>query len=371
MEGNGATVPRGEMAGPVVMIPTATQISVPRRKVLRQRKEGVTNSTEGSGLSIRPTQKKKSLIPCKSVESLPSLSSLSGLLVQAIASCESDNGLSFTELKKVLSGKGYDVSRHCPIIKRKLHSLASKGALMRMTHGDGSTFFVVRKYQENTVTTTGIFEGSEKTVGIKKAESGRRKTMHTSGKTKRAARQAKSSGWKAGKARRKLQRRVRKLKAGEKQHRQRSISKSSATKRLESLAKKAILSSPGTKAMSKPKRSYHSIDKAGATLKRPRNPRSRAAPAAKKPKSPISKAIPNKLRCLASTSNFRASLKASESPYSKAAFIMKKPRYRATKTVSPGKRQRSPRRKNAHYPQRQQKSIRGRGASIMKRPKWR
>uniref|UniRef100_A0A8D0DFT9 H15 domain-containing protein n=1 Tax=Salvator merianae TaxID=96440 RepID=A0A8D0DFT9_SALMN len=152
--------------------------------------------------------KKKSLAPRITIGSLPNIS---GLLVQAIAMCQSDNGLSFTELKEVLSTKGYNVSRHCPRIKKKLQALVSKGALVRMTRSNGSTFFVVKKYPEKS---SNVFESSEKNVGRQKAKVENRNAMYVPSKAKRPSKGGKNPDSKnRGK---KAQSLNKKLNAGEK-----------------------------------------------------------------------------------------------------------------------------------------------------------
>lgn len=298
-------------------------------------------------MTTRSMQKKKSLVPCKLIESLPNLSSLSGLLVQAIASCKSDDGLNFPELKKMLSGQGYDVTRRCPNIKRKLHAMASKGALVRMTNNDGSTLFVIRKHPEKMVASR-IFEGSKQAAETKLEGAERRQNVGNSAKTKGLARQAKSSSWKSGEASGRLQNLDKKLKQGDKQQGQ-PTSRSGSAKRPQSLIKKNISTTKsqhsGISTMSTRKSPSHSHVNPADTAKRSRNIRSRSATTAKKLPSSVSTLIPTRSRLSASNIKLTTSVKRTESPYSKATLSEKKPRHCRSKTAFPTEGQRHLRKK--------------------------
>ncbi|XP_060094751.1 uncharacterized protein LOC132571976 [Heteronotia binoei] len=130
----------------------ARKQGLPERKACCGKEKKVTDVTKGRTMVTRSMQREKAKGQnlCDTVKSLPNLS---GILIQAINLCKSAKGLSFTELKELLGAKGYDVSRYCPSIKKQLKSLASKGALMRMSHKAGSTFFVIRKHQRKEVAT--------------------------------------------------------------------------------------------------------------------------------------------------------------------------------------------------------------------------
>ncbi|KAL8212942.1 UNVERIFIED_CONTAM: hypothetical protein K2H54_059708 [Gekko kuhli] len=138
-------------------------------------------------------EKEKGQNLCDTVKSLPNLS---GILIRAINLCKSAKGLRFTELKEVLGAKGYDVSRYCPSVKRQLKSLASKGALVRMTHKAGSTFFVIRKHQGKEADTQAP-AGPGGNLRMQKIGAGRKDSQRAPEKTKGAAKQAKGSGLRA------------------------------------------------------------------------------------------------------------------------------------------------------------------------------
>ncbi|XP_025024366.1 histone H1-like [Python bivittatus] len=323
-----------------VMMPVGMQAPVPRRKVPGQSKKEAANFTMKSAMVADAMQNKRSLIPWKSIDSLPSIS---GLLIEAIASCKSDNGLSFAELKEVLSAKGYDVRRHSPRIKRKLQSLVSKGALVRMTCGNGSSFFVVRKYQERA---TEISEDLEKAVRIKKAAVG------APAKTKGTAEEAKRSSWKAGEASRKLQRTSQKLKAGEKQSR-RSISQSRSAERTPNLCQRALSaakksSSAGSKTAAAFRESHHSNQGSVSALKRSsRNRKNRTTSFLKMVQGPLDKRAPKRYR--PSKRGLPPPVKEQVSPYYKGNLLAKQKAYcRGVKTYS-AKRRRSRRRSRAAF----------------------
>ncbi|XP_061469429.1 histone H1-like [Rhineura floridana] len=330
-------------------MPEATQGPVLRSKRPGQSKEGETNFTERSTINTRSLPKKKNLIPRETTEFLPNISRL---LLQAIASCESDNGLSFTELKEVLSAKGYDVRRHCPRIQRKLHLMVSKGALVRMTRSNGSRIFVVGKYQEKT---SRIFENPKTNVGAKKARMERRNATRTSAKAKTAAKQAKSSARKMGEASRKLQSPNKKLKRGGRQQRQ-TTRESSPAKRSQGLVKKAVSatkrsSRSGSQAMPPAKGLLHSNSRAASALMRPRNLRSRVA-SSEKLNSLSSKVTSKRSRC--SNRNATTSAKGLGSPYSTEMVNTRKTRFSRSENTSPDKEQSSKR--TAAFPPQKPKS---------------
>uniref|UniRef100_A0A8D2Q4T8 H15 domain-containing protein n=1 Tax=Varanus komodoensis TaxID=61221 RepID=A0A8D2Q4T8_VARKO len=239
------------MAVQEVMVPAGTQTPDPGGREPGRKKKRATNFIGVPTVTTRSMEKQKSLIPCKSIETLPSIS---GVLVRAIASCESDKGFSFAELKEVLSTKGYNVSKHCPNVKKRLHSLVSKGALVRMTRSKGSTFFVVRKYLESDRKT---FESSEKIVGIKKAGA-EKSTLCASENIRGQAKQGRSSRRKIGEARGK------KLQPGETQPKQ-STSKGGSAKRLQMLLKRAVSTAKRSVSRAIPLSRFSMVPLCGAT----------------------------------------------------------------------------------------------------------
>lgn len=324
-------------------MPIGMQAPVPRRKMSSQRKKETANFTTKTLMVANSVQNKKSLIPWKSIDSLPSIS---GLIIEAIASCKSHNGLTFAELKEVLGTKGYDVRRHYPRIKRKLQSLVSKGALVRMTCGNGSSFFVVRKYQEKI---TKISRNLEKAARIKKAG------MCASEKIKGKAEEAKSLSWKAGKIRRRPKRSHRKIKAGQKSSR-RSTSQSKSVERTPNLCQRALSaakksSSAGSKSNSAFRESHQSNQGSASVLRRSsRNCKNTAASFFKTAQSSLDESAPK--RCRPSKKGLPPPVKVQVSPYYKDNVLAKqKPHCRRVKTYST-KRQNRRRIRAAFHPPR-------------------
>ncbi|XP_048343221.1 histone H1.01-like [Sphaerodactylus townsendi] len=134
---------------------------------------------------------------CDSVDSLPSLSRI---LIRTINLCKSARGLSLTHLDKVLGAKGYSMSRYCPSIKRQLKLLSSRGALVKMTHKAGSSYFVITKHQEKVATN----QASEKIIGTRKTGAERTNPHSASEKMNRTAQRAKSSGIETAEANQKV-----------------------------------------------------------------------------------------------------------------------------------------------------------------------
>ncbi|XP_026576498.1 histone H1C-like [Pseudonaja textilis] len=326
------------------MMPIGMQAPVPRRKVSSQRKKETANFTTKTLMVANSVQNKKSLIPWKSIDSLPSIS---GLIIEAIASCKSHNGLTFAELKEVLGTKGYDVRRHYPRLKRKLQSLVSKGALVRMTCGNGSSSFVVRKYQEKI---TKISRNLEKAARIKKAG------MCASEKIKGKAEEAKSLSWKAGKIRRKPKRSHRKLKAGQKPSR-RSVSQSKSVERTPNLCQRALSaakksSSAGSKSNCAFRESHHSNQGSASVLRRSsRNCKNTGASFFKTAQSSLDESAPK--RCRPSRKGLPPPVKVQVSPYYKDNLLAKqKSHCRRVKKTYSTKRQSRRRIRAAFHPPR-------------------
>ncbi|XP_039216977.1 histone H1.1-like [Crotalus tigris] len=326
------------------MMPTGMQAPVPGRKESVQRKKEAANFTTKTLMVANSVQNKKSLIPWKSIDSLPCIS---GLIIEAIASCKSHNGLTFAELKEVLGTKGYDVRRHYPRIKRKLQSLVSKGALVRMTSGNGSSFFVVKKYQEKI---TKISRNLEKAARIKKAG------MSASEKARGKTEEAKSLSWKAGKIRRKPKRSHQKLKAGQKPSK-RSISQSKSVERTPNLCPRALSaakksSSGGSKSNSTSRESHHSNQGSASVLRRSsRNCKNTAASIFKTAQSSLDERAPK--RCRPSKRGLPPPVKVQVSPYYKDNLLAKqKAHCRKVKTYSAKRRSRRRIRAAFHSPRR-------------------
>lgn len=305
----------------------------------------------------REKEKRQNL--CDAVKSLPNLS---GILIRAINLCKSAKGLSFAELKDVLGTKGYDVSRYCPSVKRQLKSLASKGALLRMTHKAGSSFFVIRKHHGKEGTTQ-PFMGSEKILRMQKMGARRTNSQRVPEKMKGVAVQAKSSGLKAAKASRKVQRPNRKWKLGKRQPRQRP-GQSNPTKTFQSPIRKSMSTvkwpnSSATKIL------CYSRVKPAASRKTVRNSRRATVNTAKKLGSPIIQAASRRSRW--SGHGGTVSEKGLGGPYSHTASNVKASKYSRGKTPSTGKRERRPRGKPLFLPP----GSNSRAASNTKRPRRR
>lgn len=337
------------MNTPATKVPAGTQTSpLLRRKVPDQKKAG---ATEGPTVITRSMQKKIDMNPPKPIKPHPSLSDLSGLLVHAIGSCRTENGLNYPELKKILKGQGYDVIKGCPRIKKKLHTLASKSALVHMTNSDGSMLFVIRKYPEKA-STSRIFEGSKQMDETKQEGAERRKSASNSAKAKGATRQAKGSGWKPGEdSSGRLQSPDKKLKTGEKQPRQ-PTSRSGSAKESQDNVKKVISTtksqhqSSGNREVSTPQSPCHSSENTAATPKRTMNTRSRTGSAAKKLASSVS-LIPTRSRLSEYNIKRSASVKMLGSPYSKESLSGKKLKQCKSKTALPSEGQRQLKKKSS------------------------
>nr|XP_020633193.1 histone H1.10-like [Pogona vitticeps] len=332
-----------EMRAQELMTPTHARAPLPRKKVPGQNKKRVTCFTEGPTVITRSMQKKKDLLFLKSTESLPNISRL---LVRALATRESNSGLTFAELKEMLGTKGYDVTRHCPDLKRKLNSLVSKGALVRMTHQSGSMFFVVRKYPEKA---SEIFGNSDEEVGTEKAQGvdKRKATRSMSPKMKGGAQPAKSPGQKTQEGQRSLQNPGKKLQPREKQSRQSARSSNSA-KRFQSISSTSKRSSPSnSKAQLPTKRPHSSNRKAASSSEGPRKCRRQAVPSSsKRARSTVCKITAEQSRC--SSRSVLALAKEQGSPYGRETRSTNKIRCCQSRNVSPPQEQRSPRRKAPH-----------------------
>lgn len=271
--------------GQVGTMPAQKQ-GVPERKAYGRKGGKVTDVTKKRTMVTRSMQREKvkRLNLCDAVEALPNLS---GILIRAINMCKSSKGLSFTELKEVLGAKGYDVSRYCPSIRKQLKSLTSKGALVRMTHRAGSSFFVIRKHQGKEAATQAS-AGSEKIVRVQKMGTDKTNSQRTPEKVKETGAQAKSPGLKAAKVSRTFQRLNKKWKSGAKRPRQppgqRSLAKTfkRPVKETVSAVKRANTSAANT--VPKAKRPNYSRSKPASSRK---TLRSTAANAAAKSGSPV------------------------------------------------------------------------------------
>ncbi|KAJ7317221.1 hypothetical protein JRQ81_003383 [Phrynocephalus forsythii] len=309
-------IPEVEMRAQELMAPTRAQVPVPGRKVTAQNKERVTTFTEGPTVVTRSMQKKKDQILLKSTESLPNISRL---LVRALASREADRGLTFAELKDMLNTKGYDVTRHCPSLKRKLNVLLSKGALVRMTHQSGSMFFVVRKYPEKNPE---IFGNSEEGIGAEKAPGvDRRKAMQGAPpKIKGGAQPAKRAGQKSQESRQSLQKARKNLQPRGKQSRP-PARPSSSSKRSQSIFSTRQRASPsGSKA-----RPLAKNRRAVSRSEQPRNRRKReTVSSSKTARSAVCKITSAQSR--SSSRTVLALAKEQGSPYSRQPHSTKKMR---------------------------------------------
>ncbi|XP_053234982.1 histone H1.5-like [Podarcis raffonei] len=304
-----------------VMTPVGTQAPVPRRKRPGRGKRGETRFPEKSSIITRSMQRRRSLNPGKTIKSLPNIS---GLVVQAIAASAS-NGLTLTELKEVLSAKGYNVRRQSPRTQRKMHALVLKGAVVRMTHSDGSKFFVIRKHQSKA---SKIFENPKRTAGARKVRVGRRYGTCTGTKTKGEVEGAKSSADKTGEARQKLRIPNR---------RRRCPRKNGTGRRSQRLAQKAA-SSTSDNSDNKAEDQHCSSRSAASALKTTRNLRNRPA-SAEKSKRASSKSTSERSR--SSKSNSTTSPKGVGKPYSKETPSAKKTRFCRSRDVSSAKEQNS------------------------------